>query len=231
MTSIDIEGVVDKLGPGQDKYSKALKTAGEAFTEAYKIYSDPEYESRKGWKVEIDQPEVKIHSKQYPFGNVFALSAKTRITPELAFRESFDLFENVSTWNSNMQFAKIVKKLTDHTDIVHYANPSYMTVKSRDYVVARIWRKVGDSIYAGGKSIDLEEIPESKDHVRGKLNLGCGKFTPDESDPEKTHVEYIMSVDLKGLIPKSIVNAAMGKMMVKDFEETTKRYKEIMENQ
>lgn len=82
-----------------------------------------------------------------------------------------------------------------------------MTVKSRDYVVARIWRKVGDEIYAGGKSIELDEIPESKDRVRGKLHLGCGRFTPDKSDPNKTHVEYILSIDLKGLIPKSIVNS------------------------
>uniref|UniRef100_A0A914QUC1 Uncharacterized protein n=1 Tax=Panagrolaimus davidi TaxID=227884 RepID=A0A914QUC1_9BILA len=74
MTSIDIQGVVDKLEPGKEKYAKALKAAGESFLESYKIFNDPDYESRKGWKVEIDTPEVRIHSKQFPFGNVFALS-------------------------------------------------------------------------------------------------------------------------------------------------------------
>uniref|UniRef100_A0AC34FVS4 START domain-containing protein n=1 Tax=Panagrolaimus sp. ES5 TaxID=591445 RepID=A0AC34FVS4_9BILA len=249
MTSIEIQGVVDKLEPGKEKYAKALIAAGDSFTEAYKIFNDPDYESRKGWKVEVNQPDVKIHSKQYPFGNVFALSALAPIKADLAFRESFDHFENIPTWNSNMCYSKIVTTLTDHTDIVHYANPSIMTVKSRDYVVARIWRKIGDEIYAGGKSIELEEIPETKDRVRAKLHLGCGKFVPDKyrvraklhlgcgkfipdkCDPNKTHLEYILAIDLKGLIPKSIVNSAMGKMMVKDFEETTKRYKEIMANQ
>jgi|UniRef100_A0AC35G7C5 steroidogenic acute regulatory protein len=231
MTSIDIQGVVDKLEPGKEKYAKALKAAGESFLESYKIFNDPDYESRKGWKVEIDTPEVRIHSKQFPFGNVFALCALAPIKADLAFRESFDHFENIPNWNSNMCYSKIVTTLTDHTDIVHYANPSIMTVKSRDYVVARIWRKIGDEIYAGGKSVELDEIPETKDRVRGKLHIGCGKFTPDKCDPNKTHLEYILSIDLKGLIPKTIVNSAMGKMMVKDYEETTKRYNEIMANQ
>ena len=100
-----------------------------------------------------------------------------------------------------------------------------MIVKSRDFVTARIWRKAGDQIYIGARSVEVDEVKETKDRVRGKLYLGCGRLTPTEGD--KTSIEYILSIDFKGFIPKSILNAVMGKLILKDFEETAKHFKEM----
>uniref|UniRef100_A0AC34G2Q4 START domain-containing protein n=1 Tax=Panagrolaimus sp. ES5 TaxID=591445 RepID=A0AC34G2Q4_9BILA len=183
---------------------------------------DPDFQSRKDWKIEIDNDNVKIHSKHYPFGNA-ALPASM----EVAFEESYNNFENMSTWNSNICYTKMVTRLTEHADIIHYANPDVMIVKSRDYVVGRLWRKIGDELFCAARSVELDDIPETSNRVRGRLHLGCGKFTPDKLNPNITHVEYVLCIDLKGYIPKYIINAVMGKMMVKDFEETLKRYHDI----
>ena len=98
-----------------------------------------------------------------------------------------------------------------------------MIIKSRDFVTARIWRKIEDQIYIGARSVEVDEIKETKDRVRGKLYIGCGRLTP--VDGNKTKVEYILSIDFKGLIPKTIINSAMGKLILKDFEETAKHFK------
>lgn len=89
MSKIDLHGVVDILPPEKEKvlhiffiilifkkllqYSKAFLIGKEAFIDAYNIFMDPDFQSKKDWRVEIDNENVKIHSKHYPFGNVFAL--------------------------------------------------------------------------------------------------------------------------------------------------------------
>lgn len=121
-----------------------------------------------------------------------------------------------------------------------------MIVKSRDYVVGRLWRKIGNQYYCTARSVEIEDLPETSDHVRGEVYLGCGRFTQDKTDPNLTQVDFLLCIDLKGMVPKTIINAVrgqnlteinniftlkvLGKMMVKDFEETLKRHNEVMAN-
>uniref|UniRef100_A0AC34G8E7 START domain-containing protein n=1 Tax=Panagrolaimus sp. ES5 TaxID=591445 RepID=A0AC34G8E7_9BILA len=225
MTVIDVQGVVDKLEADQEKYAEALTTCGKCFDDAYQIFNEPDFESKKDWRVEIDTEEVKVYSKYYPFGN-----ALVPASVDDAFKTSYNDFESMPTWNSNMSYAKVITKLTPHVDILHYANPDVMIVKSRDYVVGRLWRKVGDQYYCTARSVEIDDLPETPDHVRGEVFLGCGRFSPEKSDPKMTQVDFLLCIDLKGMVPKTIINAVLGKMMVKDFEETLKRHNELMAN-
>uniref|UniRef100_A0A914PD25 START domain-containing protein n=2 Tax=Panagrolaimus TaxID=55784 RepID=A0A914PD25_9BILA len=230
MTVVDIHGVVDKLEPDQEKYAQALTTCGNCFDEAYQIFNEPDFETKKDWRVEIDTEEAKVYSKYYPFGNVFALKALVPATVDSAFETSYNDFESMPTWNSNMSYAKIITKLTKHVDILHYANPDVMIVKSRDYVVGRLWRKIDNQYYVTARSVEIEDLPETADHVRGEVYLGCGRFIPDKTNSNMTQVDFLLCIDLKGMVPKTIINAVLGKMMVKDFEETLKRHKELTAN-
>uniref|UniRef100_A0A914CTC7 START domain-containing protein n=1 Tax=Acrobeloides nanus TaxID=290746 RepID=A0A914CTC7_9BILA len=128
------------------------------------------------------------------------------------------------TWNDNVVFSKVAHTLTENVDIVHYANADVMVVKSRDYVVARMKRIIDGNGYLVARSIELSELPETKGHVRGHIHIGAGRMAPHPTKQDTTVIDYIMCIDLKGLIPKSIVNSAMAKMMQKDYEQTKLHY-------
>ncbi|KAE9547812.1 hypothetical protein FO519_008978 [Halicephalobus sp. NKZ332] len=226
MTTLDLHGTVDTLKPEHQKYAKAFNSVGDTFEEAYKIFSDSDYNAKTGsWKLDSQTGDAVVHSKSFPFGHVFALTATLDAPIDQVFNATVLEFEKTSSWSSNIVFSNIIVKLTEHVDIVHYANPDVMIVKSRDFVTARLWRKIGNQIYIGARSVEADEVKETKDRVRGKLHLGCGRLTP--LDGNKTKVEYLLSIDFKGLIPKGIVNTVMGKLILKDFEETAEHFKKL----
>uniref|UniRef100_A0AC34R145 START domain-containing protein n=1 Tax=Panagrolaimus sp. JU765 TaxID=591449 RepID=A0AC34R145_9BILA len=271
MTStIEFNGIVDVLKPEHAKYEKAFVQIGEGFKLASEIFNDDDFEKKKGWKVDSESHGMTVHTKTYPFGKVFALTAQFAAPIETVFDVTVRDFGNTSKWSTNIiksevvvqltdnvdivhaQFAapietvfdvtvrdfgntskwstniiksEVVVQLTDNVDIVHYANPDVMIVKSRDYVTGRIWRKIEDQYYIGARSVDVDDLKETKEHVRGKLHLGCGRLSP--IGETRTQIEYLLCIDFKGLIPKTVVNAVMGKLVIKDFEETDKHLKEV----
>uniref|UniRef100_A0A7E4ZS88 START domain-containing protein n=1 Tax=Panagrellus redivivus TaxID=6233 RepID=A0A7E4ZS88_PANRE len=227
-SSLELVGVLDELTPEKEKYSDALKAAGEGFVEAYNIFQDADFVTKKGWKSELSKDDATVHSKNLSFGHVFALRTTLPVPIDIAFRESFLNFDDLATWSENITFSKTIAKLTDHVDVVHYANPDVAVVQSREFLVARIWRKVDDDIYVSARSVKLEHVPTAKGRTRGHLHLGCARFSPDPTDANKTTIDYLLSIDLKGLIPKAIVNLTMAKIILKDFTETKKHYANVL---
>uniref|UniRef100_A0AC34R135 START domain-containing protein n=1 Tax=Panagrolaimus sp. JU765 TaxID=591449 RepID=A0AC34R135_9BILA len=226
MTStIEFNGIVDVLKPEHAKYEKAFVQIGEGFKLASEIFNDDDFEKKKGWKVDSESHGMTVHTKTYPFGKVFALTAQFAAPIETVFDVTVRDFGNTSKWSTNIIKSEVVVQLTDNVDIVHYANPDVMIVKSRDYVTGRIWRKIEDQYYIGARSVDVDDLKETKEHVRGKLHLGCGRLSP--IGETRTQIEYLLCIDFKGLIPKTVVNAVMGKLVIKDFEETDKHLKEV----
>uniref|UniRef100_A0A914D4N9 START domain-containing protein n=1 Tax=Acrobeloides nanus TaxID=290746 RepID=A0A914D4N9_9BILA len=215
MNSVDIYGVTDTIS-SDSQYQNALKTAFNAFKEAMEIFNDPKFESKEDWKKEAQSEGATVHSKYFDYGKSYG---ELQVRWDDMFREDWEDVNHISDWNNNIAFAKIVHQITPNFDIVNYANNDVMVVKGRDFVVARLKRTVNGSGYIVAKSIDLPELPEIQNFVRGWIHLGAGRFAPHPTKPNVTIIDYIMCIDLKGYIPKMLVNTVMAKLVLKDYEQ------------
>uniref|UniRef100_A0AC34QZZ2 START domain-containing protein n=1 Tax=Panagrolaimus sp. JU765 TaxID=591449 RepID=A0AC34QZZ2_9BILA len=208
MATLDLFGTVDVLKPEFQKYERIFKETGEDFEEACKILNDPDFISKNGWKQDTQSLNAVVHYKPFSFGPLFALTAVFDAPINVVFDALITDFEKMQDWNSNIIESKLMFNLSEHVDIIY---------------------AIGDCIYFGGKSVEIDEIKERKDRVRAKVNCGGARMTPLEDG--KTKVEYLMSMDLRGFIPKTIINAFIGKLIVKDYEETEKYIKSIVFDQ
>ena len=80
-------------------------------------------------------------------------------------------------------------------------------ISARDFVDAASCRRLEDgSILQGGCSIDFEECPPEKQFVRGNLYPSGFIAKPAGNG---TSLIYVVQSDIKGWIPKSVVESAM----------------------
>ncbi|VDM26376.1 unnamed protein product [Toxocara canis] len=186
-----------------------MENAEAAFNEALDVFGDEDFESKKGWKKEAESAEHDtVYSKQSSKGRLFALRGEIPGDLHTVFYDNWNDFEEISKWDSNYVFTKRVAQLSEHADVIHYGNGDILVVKGRDYVCTRIHRQYGDGFLLVACSAELPGIPETKAYVRGKLHIGAGRFMPKDSDPNVTIIDYVLCIDLKGLLPKTIVNQA-----------------------
>ncbi|XGW23214.1 hypothetical protein V3C99_005450 [Haemonchus contortus] len=97
-----------------------------------------------------------------------------------------------------------------------YTTSDVIVIKGRDFVVCRMWRKVGDSYVVAATSFETD-IPVAAKKKRGWANVVAGKFSPQANDASKCVIEYLVSVDLKDkLTPKAVQSSGIADMMIKD---------------
>uniref|UniRef100_A0AC34RA96 START domain-containing protein n=1 Tax=Panagrolaimus sp. JU765 TaxID=591449 RepID=A0AC34RA96_9BILA len=227
MAKIVLHGVEDAVPEHQLKYKHVLETTKAVFEEAFELYNEPGFHKFENWKKEAQTDTAIVHTRHSSLGKLFALRAHFPWHLEKVFEEQWAGLDQVAEWNENIVFSSTLRKLTDHVDVVHYANKDVYMVKSRDYVVGRIWRQVGNDYYLIARSVDVPELPETKDRVRATIHMGAGRFRIHPNNPNHTQVDLILSIDFGGLIPKSIINTVMGKLLIKDYEETKKRMEDL----
>lgn len=223
MTSVEVLGITDALSSDNEKYAAGLKAVTNAFNEAFEIFTSPGFVSKEGWKKESESPaHDTIYSKRTDTGKLFALRCEMPKDCETVFKDNWEGVDKLCDWNSNLAFSKVVTKLSDHVDVCHYANRDILIIKGRDFLTTRMHRKVDNGYMTVGRSFQLADIPETKANVRGELMMGAGRFMSKDSDPNVTVIDYVLSIDLKGAIPKIIVNQFMAKLMLSDVAELRK---------
>jgi len=216
MSVVELFGVTDTLQNRTNENEKALALTAEAMKEAVAVFDSSDFKTNEGWKKETEDDQGStVHSKSGPNGKLFVLRAEINAPAPVLFQDHWDGVELVHTWNTNIESAKRLVPLGDQSDVIYNAMNDILIVKGRDFVVGRMWRQFGDSYIVAGKSVDYNTLmPVQKGKVRATLHIGAGKFTP--LTPTTTKLEYLLSMDFKGLIPKPVFNAVMGKLMLGD---------------
>lgn len=198
-----------------------LETTKAVFDEAYGFYNDPGFDKFENWKKEGETDTAVLHTRHVSYGKLFSIrvssvsifvqysvfsQASFPWDVENVFKEQWHGLDKVADWNENIVFSSTLRKLTNHVDVVHYANKDVFMVKSRDYVVGRIWRQVNGDYYLIARSVDVPELPETKDRVRAVIHMGAGRFRVHPENPNHTQVDLILSIEFGGFIPRSIIN-------------------------
>ncbi|XGW22928.1 hypothetical protein V3C99_005284 [Haemonchus contortus] len=228
MTSVTLHGVTDTLSGQNEKYASALETAAAAFREVEQLFNDPAYAQKSGWRIDEENDEGDVvYAKNTPKGKMVTISTELPIDVDSAMNETWIGVDDLPNWNPNINFARTVASPTPNFDIITYGNNDVLIVSGRDFVSARIYRNTPTGYIMASRSVRLKEVPEQKGKVRAELILAGARFYKHPEKDDATLVDVVMLADLKGLLPKFLVNQILGKIMLMDTEENRRHFQSI----
>ncbi|KAM9312483.1 steroidogenic acute regulatory protein, mitochondrial [Gastrophryne carolinensis] len=190
-----------------------IKQGEEALKKSMSILGDQD-----GWKVEtVSVNGDKVLSKVLPdIGKVFKLEAVVEKPLDNVYGELVDNMEKMGEWNPNVKEVKILQKIGTDTVITHEkaAETPGNIVGPRDFVSVRCNKRRGSTCILAGMSTRFGAMPEQKGYVRAENGPTCMVLHPVLEDPSKTKLTWLLSIDLKGWLPKSIINQVLSQTQV-----------------
>uniref|UniRef100_A0A4W6FT75 Steroidogenic acute regulatory protein, mitochondrial n=1 Tax=Lates calcarifer TaxID=8187 RepID=A0A4W6FT75_LATCA len=187
---------------GEDALQKAISILGE----------------QDGWTTETVAPNGdKVLSKMLPdIGKVFKLEVMMEQHPDNLYEELVGNMEQMGEWNPNVKQVKILQKIGQDTMITHEvsAETPGNVVGPRDFVSVRCAKRRGSTCFLAGMSTQHPKMPEQRGVVRAENGPTCIVLKPCAEDPNKTKFTWLLSIDLKGWIPKTIINKVLSQTQV-----------------
>ncbi|XP_069474045.1 steroidogenic acute regulatory protein, mitochondrial [Ambystoma mexicanum] len=170
-------------------------------------------EEQDGWKTEIvAQNGDKVLSKVLPdIGKVFKLEVVLDQPLNSLYGELVDRMEQMGDWNPNVKEIKILQKIGKDTVITHEtaAQAGGNLVGPRDFVSVRCSKRRGSTCVLAGMSTRFGAMPEQQGVIRAENGPTCMVLRPSANDPTQTKLTWLLSIDLKGWLPKSIINQVL----------------------
>ncbi|XP_053575394.1 steroidogenic acute regulatory protein, mitochondrial [Bombina bombina] len=224
-------------GPGPSKWINQVRRRSSLLSSRLdeKLYSDVEMSyitqgeealnksmsilsNQDGWKIEITAENGdKVLSKVLPdIGKVFKLEAVVEQPLDNVYNELVDKMEKMGEWNPNVKEVKILQKIGKDTVITHEraAETPGNIVGPRDFVSVRCSKRRGSTCILAGMSTRYGGMPEQKGYIRAENGPTCMVLHPVVEDPSKTKLTWLLSIDLKGWLPKSIINQVLSQTQV-----------------
>ncbi|XP_072341695.1 steroidogenic acute regulatory protein, mitochondrial [Scyliorhinus torazame] len=163
-----------------------------------------------GWKTEIEATNGdKVVSKMLPdIGKVFKLEVVMDKPSDLLYSELYDKIEQMGEWNPSVKEVKILRKINNETMITHEvsADTAGNIVSPRDFVSVRCSRRRGSTCFLAGMSTHSDMMPKQNGFIRAENGPTCIVLRPSADDPSKTKFTWLLSIDLKGWLPKSLID-------------------------
>ncbi|XP_006805934.2 steroidogenic acute regulatory protein, mitochondrial [Neolamprologus brichardi] len=190
-----------------------LKQGEDALQKAIRILSEQD-----GWTTEtVAANGDKVLSKVLPdVGKVFKLEVMLEQHPDDLYKELVGNMERMGEWNPNVKEVKILQKIGQDTMITHEvsAETPGNVVGPRDFVSVRCAKRRGSTCFLAGMSTQHPKMPEQRGVVRAENGPTCIVMKPCAEDPNKTKFTWLLSIDLKGWIPKTIINKVLAQTQV-----------------
>uniref|UniRef100_A0A8C1UA83 START domain-containing protein 1 n=1 Tax=Cyprinus carpio TaxID=7962 RepID=A0A8C1UA83_CYPCA len=159
----------------------------------------------------------KVMSKVLPdIGKVFKLEVMLEQKTDELYEELVDNMEQMGEWNPNVKQVKILQKIGQDTMITHEvsAETPGNVVGPRDFVSVRCAKRRGSTCFLAGMSTQHPGMPEQKGFVRAENGPTCIVMRPSAEDPNKTKFTWLLNLDLKGWIPKTVINRVLSQTQV-----------------
>ncbi|XP_072243115.1 steroidogenic acute regulatory protein, mitochondrial [Leuresthes tenuis] len=190
-----------------------VKQGENALQKAISILSEQD-----GWTIEtVAANGDKVLSKVLPdVGKVFKLEVVLEQHPDNLYDELVENMEQMGEWNPNVKQVKILQKIGQDTMITHEvsAETPGNVVGPRDFVSVRCAKRRGSTCFLAGMSTQHPKMPEQKGVIRAENGPTCIVMKPCAEDPNKTKFTWLLSIDLKGWIPKTIINKVLSQTQV-----------------
>jgi len=190
---------------------------GDAWEEAVEIAK-----SEDGWKEEKNDKKTgdTVESKKNKKGRkIYRCKARINIPPKLLIAAISDT-DSVTTWNTTLTEAKLLKTLNDECAISYQVtcDGGGGMVSARDFVYASKKGYMGEVFVMGGLSVDYKDAPAPSKIVRAVNGVGCQMVTPCAEDQNMCDFLWLMDCDYKGWLPQSVLDIAMPSAQVQFIE-------------
>jgi len=186
---------------------------------------------KNNWKSSEEKDGVKIHSKLHEPSGLYYIRAETTIkAPAQKVSELIQDATKTCEWDKTLEVAKIVEQVDKYTFTYTLSKKPALVVDKRDCVVlSGLYEENGQIIFAGA-SHEHESYPPKDSPVRCQIILWGYILTPDEKDPNVCNIVYVVLIDPKGWLPKTVTNSvsqdqAMNVREIRNFIEGKKQEK------
>ncbi|KPP67281.1 steroidogenic acute regulatory protein-like [Scleropages formosus] len=201
---------------GDKVLSKMLPDIGKVFKLEVVLDQRPDHlygelvgnmEKMGEWNPSVKQVTVRkvIHTRTWPRTRTFEPGA-TGPGPRVR--------------SSPFRLIPILQRVGPDTLVTHEmaAETPGNIVGPRDFVSVRCAKRRGSTCFLAGMSTNHPDMPEQKGFVRAENGPTCIVMRPSAEDPNKTRFTWLLSIDLKGWIPKAVVNQVLSQTQV-DFAQ------------
>lgn len=190
-----------------------VKQGEDALHKAISILSEQD-----GWTIEtVAANGDKVLSKTLPeIGKVFKLEVMLEQGADNLYKELVGNMEEMGTWNPSVKQVKILQKIGQETMVTHEvsAETPGNVVGPRDFVTVRCAKRRGSTCFLAGMSTQHPNMPVQRGVVRAENGPTCIVMRPCAEDPNKTKFTWLLNIDLKGWIPKTIINKVLSQTQV-----------------
>ncbi|XP_027721385.1 steroidogenic acute regulatory protein, mitochondrial isoform X2 [Vombatus ursinus] len=190
-----------------------LRQGEEAMQKALGILGNED-----GWKSETERSNGdKVLSKVVPdVGKVFRLEVVVDQPMERLYEELVERMEDMGDWNPSVKEIKVLQKIGKDTIITHEtaAETPGNIVGPRDFVSVRCAKRRGSTCVLAGKATHFGDMPEQKGIIRAEHGPTCMVLRPVTGNPFQTKLTWLLSIDLKGWLPKAVINQVMSQTQV-----------------
>ncbi|XP_027548893.1 steroidogenic acute regulatory protein, mitochondrial-like [Neopelma chrysocephalum] len=140
-------------------------------------------------------------------------------------QELFERMEQMPQWNPNLSQVKVLRRVGTDTLVTHEVttpSPGNL-VGQRDFVSVRHRGRRDAAIYLVGTATHAEPPPPQEGCIRAESRLSCIVLQPLAGDPGRTHLTWLLSMDLKGWIPAAVLHRVLPQSQA-DFLEHLRRH-------
>uniref|UniRef100_A0A8C8BV67 Steroidogenic acute regulatory protein, mitochondrial n=1 Tax=Otus sunia TaxID=257818 RepID=A0A8C8BV67_9STRI len=144
-------------------------------------------------------------------GKVFRAEVVLAVPVAQLHRELFERIEQMPQWNPTLSRVKVLQRVGTDTLVTHEVtapSPGNL-VGQRDFVSVRHCGRRETAIYLVGTATHVEPLPLQEGCIRAESRLSCIVLQPLAGDPGCTRLTWLLSMDLKGWIPASVINRVL----------------------
>ena len=203
---MEVESEEDELSHSMS----VINETGNAFynNEAMRVLKEAEalLEEQEGWEDLKLKSKLVKGSRRKAAGGLFVIRGEgeiQRTPPEIV--EALKDIAKKGGYDSMFECGHVVEMVSDSTEVVYQKYKSKGPVSARDFcLLQKRFDYPGGKVVAVAVSITHAQCPETK-FVRAHLFMGCHFLTP--TGPNSTMDVYMVYVDIKGSVPKFIINS------------------------
>nr|XP_020654953.1 stAR-related lipid transfer protein 3 [Pogona vitticeps] len=171
-----------------------------------------------------------IHSLEMPYyGKVFILKAVLQCPPEIIYQEMILQPDKMALWNKTLLACQILQRVDDNT-LISYdvaAGAAGGVVSPRDFVNVRRIERRRDRYISSGMATTHNSRPPISRYVRAENGPGGFVALKCPSNPNLCTLFWILNTDLKGRLPRYLINQSLGATMTEFVFHLRKRVMEV----
>ncbi|CAD6184282.1 unnamed protein product [Caenorhabditis auriculariae] len=227
-----VDGVEEFLPEEQvSEYGDAFKAACESLAITLEVLNSPGFADRSTWNLDSENEHVRVFYKDIDGKRFFVARTAIPLSCAEGLRMTWEGITSMNEWNDNIRFSRVHAQISEHLDIANYASNKKFMVGSREFIVGRMMRETADGRHIiSARSCTVASHKPDPDAVQAYLHLGAGVYTADPTNPSGAIYEYILCMDLKGMLLRSVVNQVMGKLVLSDVENNRLHTQKLFQN-